>query len=214
MAGAISCTLALLQMTDFLLPIERWRASTHISSHQLLCVVDRGHSCLSLGDVGVVVGVVGDEQHLWKSQHKHQIPVRDPGMDLFRLIIAYPAVRVSSGTESDRRCDNPAQLWAERWLETFPADLRSDTNCIEAVNTRRETDGSRAAYRSQYQLKLVSHWLRNGSGWICPKTISADRKRWDSSDTEGYLIQERNLQIWKSCRSWWFWHYQRLLKPG
>lgn len=35
----------------------------YISSHQLVCIVDGGHSCLSLGDEGVVIGVVGDEQH-------------------------------------------------------------------------------------------------------------------------------------------------------
>lgn len=64
MTGAISSTLALTQMTNFHLHTERWRVSTHVSSHQLLRVVDRRHGCLSLGDVGVVVGVIGDEQHL------------------------------------------------------------------------------------------------------------------------------------------------------
>lgn len=129
-------------------------------------------------------------------------------------INAYPAVQVSSETESDRRCDNPAQLLAERWLETFPADLWSYSICNVAVTRTRGTDKSRAAYMSQYQLKLVFHWLQNESGWICPKIISADRKWWDRADTEGYFIQETNVQIWRSCRSWWFWHYQKLLKLG
>lgn len=115
---------------------------------------------------------------------------RLPGL----LIIAYPAVQVSSETESDRRCDNPAQLWAERWLETFPADLWSDSICIAAVTRTRGTDRSGAAYMSQYQLKLVFHWLQNESGWICPKTVSADRKWWDRADAEGYFIQEKTYK--------------------
>lgn len=130
------------------------------------------------------------------------------------MIIVYRAVQVSSGTESDRRCDNPARLWAERWLLTFPADLRTYRISIVAVTGTRGTPRTIAAYKSQYPLMQVFHWLQNGSGWICPKMYSTDRKGWAGIDIEGYFIQERNLQIWKSCHSWWFWHYQRLLKLG
>lgn len=32
----------------------------YISSHQLLCIINGGYGCLSLGDIGVIIGVVGD----------------------------------------------------------------------------------------------------------------------------------------------------------
>ena len=37
---------------------------THISGHELLRVVDGGHGHLPLRHEGVVVGVVGDQQHV------------------------------------------------------------------------------------------------------------------------------------------------------
>lgn len=50
--------------------------TTHVSCHQLLSIIDRSDCRLSLGDEGVVVGVVGDEQHLWKSRHKVKKNIR------------------------------------------------------------------------------------------------------------------------------------------
>lgn len=38
---------------------------TYISGHELLGVINRGYSGLSLGDECIIVGVVGDQQHVW-----------------------------------------------------------------------------------------------------------------------------------------------------
>ena len=43
---------------------------SHIRGHELVSVIDGGYGRLSLGDVGVVKGVAGDEQHFW-SRFKH-----------------------------------------------------------------------------------------------------------------------------------------------
>lgn len=48
---------------------------THISSHQLFRIIDRSYGCFSLGDVGVVIGVVGDQQHFCQKKRKIAIYV-------------------------------------------------------------------------------------------------------------------------------------------
>lgn len=58
--------------------------TTHVSCHQLLSIIDRSYCRLSLGDEGVVVGVVGDEQHLWKSRHKVQKQMSEAQITLWR----------------------------------------------------------------------------------------------------------------------------------
>lgn len=45
---------------------------THISSHQLFRIIDRSYGCFSLGDVGVVIGVVGDQQHFCQREERLQ----------------------------------------------------------------------------------------------------------------------------------------------
>lgn len=43
----------------------------YVSSHKLISIINRCHLGLSLGDVGIVIGVVGDEQHFWKINKIH-----------------------------------------------------------------------------------------------------------------------------------------------
>lgn len=38
---------------------------TYISGHELLRVINGSHSGLSLGDECIIIGVVGDQQHVW-----------------------------------------------------------------------------------------------------------------------------------------------------
>lgn len=102
--------------------------STHVRRHQLLFVVDGLYGCLSLGDVAVVVGVVGDEQHF--CQRQKCINSCCCMTFLLRLILSvasttYPEVLVSVGTESGRRCGSPSQPSADRSPGTSPAGLKS-----------------------------------------------------------------------------------------
>lgn len=57
------------------------RLPTHISGQKFLRVIDGGHGHLPLGDEGVVVRVVGDQQHVCVKQGRQGRDVGEGGRE-------------------------------------------------------------------------------------------------------------------------------------
>lgn len=101
----------------------------------------------------------------------------------------HPAVLVSFGTGSGRRCGSLSQPWAGKLHVTSPEDLISMESAFD-MNVSCQRDLFKpcqieyCTHKSQCQQMKASQWLQNEFGWIYPVSY-CQKQKWMSTPDLG-----------------------------